>query len=678
MLAMTTPPDAVAGRVLDGKYVLHAAIGGGRFGVVYRATHIALQKPVAVKVLGTGDGLAARDFEQFRVEAEALGRLAHAHIVGVADFGVDPTGGGTPYLVMELVEGRTLEDICRDEGAIDLERAAVWLSQVAEAVDHAHQQGVTHGDLTARNVIVSATGRDTSAKVIDFGLARLAEWQPAASPRHTDAEAADGFRARFTGTPEYAAPELVRGTAASAASDVYAFTVLAWRLITGSHPFEGDTRAVLHAQLTAEPAPLLPALAHLPPAVGTALRLGLAKRAENRPPAARDIAERVGAAARDLARARWRRREAPRRVALSAAIATGLAALGPALAAVDAVHRLEGASQDVRFALSAARAPDPRLLLVAIDDDSLAADPRPLSVRGDDIASALDRVFDLGAAAVALDLLLPETWSRAPRFGDLLLNRSDRLVLALVAGDETALVGPEAIDPLVAGALGRDKTSRLFGLVSQSAAPDGVVRRARRAITDRSGQTRMTLGGRIAEIVDAPGVVAASTTDEFPVDYRVDATRLDRLSWKALSEALAANTRFDDRVVLVGAEYTGSGDSHRGPAPGRLPAPLTGLALQGVITSTLLQGPAMRNAPGLWVWPLVGAFLAGATASLLWARRSLTGAAGALAALVAWVAATLVAFRLGVIAPVAAPVVLWVAASGGAVVARTRLSPVPE
>jgi CHASE2 domain-containing sensor protein len=197
------------------------------------------------------------------------------------------------------------------------------------------------------------------------------------------------------------------------------------------------------------------------------------------------------------------------------------------------------------------------------------------------------------------------------------------------------------------------------------------------AVADRGGRTRATLEGRLVEIVGAPAV-GVSRTDELLIDYRVDATRIDRLSWKALEEALVANRRFDDRVVLVGAEYTGSGDSHRGPGPGRLTAPLTGLTLQGVITHTLLQGPAMRTLPGWGLWPLVGFFLIGAMTPLLWAQRPLTAVAVALAALVAWVAAAVVAFRYGLITAVAAPALLWLAACGAAAVARPRLSPVPE
>ena len=143
------PVSPAPGMVLDGTYLLHDAVGGGAFGAVYRATHLALQKRVAVKLLHAGAALTARDFQRFRVEAEALGRLAHPNIVTVSDFGVDPAGGGVPYLVMEFVAGQTLETVAGSKGPVDLTTAIAWLRQVAAALDHAHAHGVTHGDLTA-------------------------------------------------------------------------------------------------------------------------------------------------------------------------------------------------------------------------------------------------------------------------------------------------------------------------------------------------------------------------------------------------------------------------------------------------------------------------------------------------------------------------------------------------
>ena len=375
--------EVTAGGVLDGKYVLLAPIGGGRFGTVYRAVHIALQKPVAVKVLHAGDQVAARDFEQFRVEAEALGRLNHPHIVGVTDFGVDPRGQGTPYLVMELVEGRTLDEVAT-AGPLDPTRVASWLVQVASALDHAHAGGVVHGDLSPHNLVLVGSGDAAVVKVIDFGLARLV---------HLDVERAENdvtaLALRVAGTPAYAAPERLRGEPPSSAADVYALAAIAYRLVAGRPPFVGDARTVMQARLTGDPEPLSAVRPDMPAALDLVLAQGLARQPAARPPAA-ELAGRVGVIARDLARARWRRREAPRRLALAAAAAVLLTALGPLLAATAPMERLEGATLDLRFGLSSARPPDPRLLLVSIDDDSLEGDPTPLAARADEFAVVLD------------------------------------------------------------------------------------------------------------------------------------------------------------------------------------------------------------------------------------------------------------------------------------------------
>jgi serine/threonine protein kinase len=701
MRTMTTPrDDAPVGSVLDGKYLLLAAIGGGRFGAVYRATHIALQKTVAVKVLHGADRLAARDFEQFRVEAEALGRLAHPNIVGVIDFGVDPRGDGTPYLVMELVEGETLADTCAREGAIDLQQAAPWLAQIAAALDHAHASGVAHGDLSAKNVLLVGSGAQATPKVIDFGLARLVEAPSAATGGGADAppydsatsggakrppsdpatrvaaEAPprDSISRRFAGTPQYTAPERFRGDAPSPASDVYAFAVLAYRLLAGRHPFEGDTATVLRAHLTVAPATLDASV--VGPVGAAAIAGGLAKRAADRP-SALDLARALSSAARDQARVRWRRREVPRRLAWSAIAAMALAAAEPGLASSDLVQRIEGATRDVRFALSSPKTPSPGLLLVSIDDESLARDGRPLSARGDAFGAALDLAFERGASVAALDLLLPEPWSQAERFADLVLTRADRLVLAAASvGD--AIVGPEAIDRLTAAALGSERASRLFGLVSHSAAPDGVIRQARATVIDRDGQARATFTGRVNQLLQNGRASMQSQTSTFLIDYSIDAARFDRLPWHAFEQALADGRRFDDRVVIVGAEYTGSGDRHRVPGPGRMPADVSGLAVQAIAIDTLARGRPLVETSGAALWAATSASLFVAAQPILWFRRLNAAFLATVAVFVGTGAASVAAFRAGLVVNVAAPALLGLVLVIAAIVARSRMAPHPE
>ncbi|MEZ5417307.1 MAG: protein kinase [Vicinamibacterales bacterium] len=662
--------DVMPGGVLDGKYVLLAPIGGGRFGTVYRALHIALQKPVAVKLLHAGDRVAADDFEQFRVEAEALGRLNHPHVVGVTDFGIDPRGEGTPYLVMELVEGRTLEEAA-GAGPVDPAVAAPWVAQIAAALDHAHAGGVVHGDLSPYNVLLVGPDNAPVVKVIDFGLARLTGLDQAPPPPDDDA-----FSVRVTATPAYAPPEQLRGEPPSVAGDVHALAAVAYRLVAGRPPFAGDARSAMHARLTRDPEPASRHGPDVPAALDAVLAGGLARLPAARPATASALADAFAAITAAFVRSRWRRRETPRRLALAAAVTALLVAVGPALSATGIMQRLEGATLDARFAVSPARAGDPRLLLVSIDDASLATDPTPLSARADEFAAVLDAAMAGGTAVAALDLLLPETWARSQQFGDFVLGRASRLVLGLAA-DETSVVGPEAIDPLVAGALGPDAASRLFGLVTHVPSADGVVRRARTAVTDRRGQARATLAGRVFDLGRGEAPPAPADTS-FVVDYAVDATAFERLGWRDFAAAVRRGARYDGRLLLVGAEFTGSGDQHPVPGPGRLTRAVSGLALQAVITDTLLQGRRLRDVPPLVAWATTAGVLAASMAGLLLAgrsRRALSIAAGTAGSAVLLAVA---AFLAGWVAPVAVPVCLWLLASGVAVGARRRLPQPPQ
>ncbi|MGD9906811.1 MAG: protein kinase, partial [Vicinamibacterales bacterium] len=514
--------ELAAGTVLDGTYVLQDAIGGGRSGRVYRAVHLALQRPVAVKVLHGGDDTPAEAFARFRVEAEALGRLAHPHVVAVTDFGIDPRDGGVPYLVMDLVDGRALRAALATDEAADLEVAASWLRQLADALAYAHARGVVHGDVSADNVLISSDGPVRRVTLLDFGLAWLVEAASEAAERVPE----PGLFTPVATTLDYCAPERLRGEAPSAAGDVYALAVLAYRILTGRFPFGGEPKALRHAHLTADPPPASSRVPDLPPALDALLADGLAKRPDARPTAA-EFAVRIGDAARTLARARWRRREFPRRLAVASALAAAAMATAATLAPTEPLRRAEGVSEDVRFAAAAGRPADPRLLLVAIDDRALAADPRPLSLRADEFAAGVSRAFAAGADGVAIDLLLPATWASSETFGTLLLEHGDRLVVGMTS-DGATVVGPEAVDPLVAQALGAERANRLFGLVATPVGPDGVVRRARAVVADVTGAPRALLAGQLAAHGRGVDVLPA---EPVVVDYRTPAAAIERMDW---------------------------------------------------------------------------------------------------------------------------------------------------
>jgi serine/threonine protein kinase len=220
-----------------GQYRIERTIGGGGFGIVYAAKHDVLGKPVAIKMLRPELVANVQQSQRFLREARIAAALQHENIVDITDFGTDEKSGA-PYLVMELLRGRTLKSLCA-LGALPWTRAVNILLQLARALVCAHADGVLHRDLKPHNIMLEATsGRVDLVKLCDFGVSRLL----AGGDRITNT-------GTFVGSPAYMAPEQIHGDAQDARTDIYAFGVTAFEMLAGHLPYRATSAVSLVSEI---------------------------------------------------------------------------------------------------------------------------------------------------------------------------------------------------------------------------------------------------------------------------------------------------------------------------------------------------------------------------------------------------------------------------------------------
>ncbi|MFF8845022.1 protein kinase [Streptomyces sp. NPDC015127] len=248
---------------------MDARIGQGGMGEVWRGSDEVLGRPVAVKLL-LGENADPHAAARFRMEAQTAARLNHPGVVSVFDFG---TWDGRFYLVMELVEGRSLAEELADGGPLAPERVAAVAAQAAAGLVSAHRQGIVHRDIKPGNLLSDTEG---VVKIGDFGIARFVD----------DPSAALTTAGQIVGTSLYLAPERALGRTAEPASDVYSLGCVLYQLLTGRPPFKADTpTATLYQHIDAAPVPPLELGIGLSPAFQNYLLVMLAKQPEDRPTA---------------------------------------------------------------------------------------------------------------------------------------------------------------------------------------------------------------------------------------------------------------------------------------------------------------------------------------------------------------------------------------------------------
>jgi serine/threonine protein kinase len=260
-------------QIIAGRFRMECEIGKGGMGTVYRATHLGLERPVAVKIIKPEFAADPDVTDRFMREARTMAKLRHPHAAMIFDAGNLPDG--RHFIVMEFVEGVTLSETLTKEGRFTPQRAVQIASEICDVLGEAHQLGIVHRDLKPSNIMMGKRG----VCVLDFGVAKVL----ATSTDSTASHATTGSGV-IIGTPRYMSPEQCLGQRVEARSDLYSLGVLLYEMLSGRPPFiDALPSAVLVKQATAAPPPLFRLREDVPRSLALAVHTLLAKRPQDRP-----------------------------------------------------------------------------------------------------------------------------------------------------------------------------------------------------------------------------------------------------------------------------------------------------------------------------------------------------------------------------------------------------------
>ncbi len=261
-----------------GRYEILEVLGRGAMGTVYRARDPKIDRVVAIKTINVAGVMPDEENEyrhRFFREAQAAGKLSHPNVVTIYDIGEEESAQA-PYIVMEHIEGRTLESLINDSAGKPTQDMLDLVKQVAEALDYAHTQGIVHRDIKPANIIVTPQGR---AKITDFGIAKLAVTQltmPGESP----------------GTPSYMSPEQVTGDTADGRSDLFSLGIILYCTLVGEKPFAGENATTVMFNIAyKDPVPASQLNPSLDPRFNYVLQHALAKDPARRYQCGREFAD---------------------------------------------------------------------------------------------------------------------------------------------------------------------------------------------------------------------------------------------------------------------------------------------------------------------------------------------------------------------------------------------------
>jgi serine/threonine protein kinase len=271
--------DRYIGRMIKGRFRVLSKLGEGAMGTLFLAEQVAIQKKVALKILNSRYGNDEEFIKRFHREARLAAGLNHRNIVTVLDF--DTMEDGSFFIAMEYIDGMTLGELIKREGALPISQAVQFGIQLAEGLSAAHQAGVIHRDIKPDNLMVVADGQ--LLKIMDFGIARSVESEAGTRLTRLDA---------IMGTPDYMAPEQVNGVDANAQSDLYACGVVLYEMLTGKLPFKAPTPgATLVKQVSEIPVAVRKLRKEIPSAVERVIMQALEKKPENRQKNAAELAD---------------------------------------------------------------------------------------------------------------------------------------------------------------------------------------------------------------------------------------------------------------------------------------------------------------------------------------------------------------------------------------------------
>ncbi|MEJ7596677.1 MAG: serine/threonine-protein kinase [Kofleriaceae bacterium] len=274
-----TATSVALGDVIASRYRLESILGAGAMSTVYRARHVKIARPVAIKILHDDFVPSPKLRRRFEREAELAGKLSHPNVVSILDVG---ESAGAHYIVMDLVDGPTLGSVL-EAGAMDRARMIALVRQLCSGLEHAHGHGLVHRDFKPDNIIVEHAHdlERERVRIVDFGISTLRDEATSQGERLTTV-------GLVLGTPRYMAPEHVTGQAIDHRIDLFALGVVCYEMLTGRAPFDGDGVEVARANLLEE----VPAMRDRAPGIAVDplleafTRRLLAKDPDHRPPSA--------------------------------------------------------------------------------------------------------------------------------------------------------------------------------------------------------------------------------------------------------------------------------------------------------------------------------------------------------------------------------------------------------